>query len=140
MNSRGSLGDAMLRVVLEDMKRKTACLGLLCSALLFVNCHVQHRDFPVLKGPYLGQKPLGLKPEVFAPGIVSTKAYELHGCFSPDGKEFFTTRRPTFEGDDNQLMLMKEEDGTWTKPDQPHSIRTASDCSHAFPQMERRCS
>ena len=29
-------------------------------------------DFPVLKGRYLGQKPPGTKPEIFAPGIIST--------------------------------------------------------------------
>ena len=26
-------------------------------------------EFPVLKGPYLGQKPPGLTAEIFAPGI-----------------------------------------------------------------------
>jgi len=27
-------------------------------------------DFPVLKGPYLGQKPPGIKPEIFAAGLI----------------------------------------------------------------------
>lgn len=45
-------------------------------------------DFPVLTGPYLGQKPPGMKPEVFAPGIVSVKKYREYVCiFTSDGRE-----------------------------------------------------
>jgi hypothetical protein len=29
--------------------------------------------FPILKGPYLGQKPPGMIPEIFAPGFISTE-------------------------------------------------------------------
>ena len=50
-------------------------------------------DWPVLKGPYLGQKPPGMKPEIFAPGIVSTpEIYEGRGTFSPDQNEFYFVR------------------------------------------------
>jgi len=46
--------------------------------------------FPVLRGPYLGQKPPGMAPEVFAPGIVTTELNE-HGSptFSPDLSEMY---------------------------------------------------
>ena len=30
-------------------------------------------DFSILKGPYLGQKPPGMTPEIFAPEVVSGK-------------------------------------------------------------------
>jgi hypothetical protein len=50
-------------------------------------------EFPKLSGPYLGQKPPGMAPEVFAPGIVSTAAHEFSCSFTPDGKEFYFTRR-----------------------------------------------
>jgi hypothetical protein len=33
----------------------------------------QHPDFPVLKGPCLGQKRPGMTPEVFAPGRYTKK-------------------------------------------------------------------
>ena len=50
-------------------------------------------DFPVLKGPYLGQKPPGLIPEIFAPGILSSpKDHEYTCSISPDGKEIYFTR------------------------------------------------
>lgn len=42
-----------------------------------------------LEGPYLGQKPPGLIPEIFAPGIVSTENYEYGGVFNPDLDEFY---------------------------------------------------
>jgi cytohesin len=46
--------------------------------------------FPVLTGPYLGQKPPGEEPEIFAPGIVSTMGMQ-HGpaVFSSDGREVY---------------------------------------------------
>lgn len=48
-----------------------------------------------LKGPYLGQKPPGLKPEKFAPGIVSVYgSNENTITFSPDGKEIYFGREP----------------------------------------------
>ena len=46
-------------------------------------------DFPVLTGPYLGQKPPGKIPELFAPGIISRGYSEYEIAFSPDGKELF---------------------------------------------------
>jgi len=46
-----------------------------------------------LTGPYLGQLPPGLTPEVFAPGIVSTRGGHEFSCtFSPDGREFYFNR------------------------------------------------
>jgi hypothetical protein len=69
-----------------------------------------------LRGPYLGQKPPGVKPEVFAQGIVSTVAHEFSCCFSPDGKEFYFTRR---HPELNQTVLMEclQRNGVWTEPD-----------------------
>ena len=67
----------------------------LISMLLLVaaiGIHAQKTDFPKLAGPFLGQKPPGNIPEIFAPGIISTEAHEFSCCFSPDGKEFYFTR------------------------------------------------
>lgn len=62
--------------------------------------------FPVLTGPYLGQKPPGRSPELFAPGIVSSG----HGSvtISADGSEIY------WAGD--RIYLTKLEDGRWTEP------------------------
>jgi hypothetical protein len=75
-------------------------------------------DFPTLKGAYFGQKPPGMIPNKFAPGIVCTeKGWEAAISFSPDNKELFFTRRKTIEGIENRILYMKEVDGVWTKPE-----------------------
>jgi Tol biopolymer transport system component len=59
-----------------------------------------------------------MMPEIFVPGIVSTKEnQEFASTFSPDGKEFFFTRRPIPNDDQQQrIWYMKEENGKWTEP------------------------
>jgi ankyrin repeat protein/tetratricopeptide (TPR) repeat protein len=70
-----------------------------------------------LQGPYLGQKPPGLRPEVFAPGIVSSaKAVEFGVTFSPDGREMYFTRRK--DGGQNTIMVTRWEKEGWTAPDE----------------------
>jgi hypothetical protein len=47
-------------------------------------------DFPKLEGPYLGQKPPGMTPQRFAPGVVSTDQHEHSRLeISRDGKELY---------------------------------------------------
>lgn len=76
--------------------------------------------FPELKGKYLGQKPPGMAPEVFAPGVISTCDDE-HGCvtFSPDGNQAYwaTSFRLTDTGySTGSVFGMWIEGGRWTKP------------------------
>ena len=57
-------------------------------------CQTEKNDFPDLKGFYLNQKTPEYIPELFMPGIVSTKEYvEFSNTISPDGKEFYFARR-----------------------------------------------
>jgi len=70
-----------------------------------------------LKGMYLGQSPPGLEPKLFAPGIVSTGGNFEFGCtFSPDGKEFYFTRRKD-DGGRNTIMVSRMEEKDWTAPE-----------------------
>ena len=69
-----------------------------------------------LDGPYFGQKPPGKKPEVFAPGIVSTAGgFEYSIAFSPDGREVFFTRRIEPDGL-NTLWTARLGDDEWSAP------------------------
>ncbi|MFC2169538.1 hypothetical protein ACFLRM_03080 [Acidobacteriota bacterium] len=70
-------------------------------------------DFTDLKGPYLGQKPPGKIPEIFAPGIVSTGFNERIAAFTPDGKEFHYV---LYGAPHMVILFTKEENGRWTKP------------------------
>ncbi len=54
------------------MKRKVFLIGLVFLISILSWNWAQNEKFPVLKGEYLGQKPPGTTPEIFAPGIVST--------------------------------------------------------------------
>jgi ankyrin repeat protein len=87
--------------------------------------------FPVLKGNYLGMKKPGLKPEIFALGIVSTENREHSSLvFSPDGKElFFTIQFERPEGGYGQHMfVMSEINGRWTKPRNPFTTMYGNNC------------
>lgn len=69
-------------------------------------------SFPLLEGSYLGQKPPGLIPESFAPGIVSTERYEYGGVFTPDMKEFYFIKGD--EGNKKQeFAVFQYENNRW---------------------------
>lgn len=75
---------------------------------------------PDLRGPYLGQKPPGRTPEMFAPGIVSA-AYGMHSniVFSPDGTECFWSLMIPPRGvayGSGRTMVSRLVDGRWTYP------------------------
>lgn len=72
-------------------------------------------DSPVLKGPYLGQKPPGMTPELFAPGIICTNYIETASAFSKDGK-LFVFRRHANQGTYPDIYMMREKNKRWTKP------------------------
>ena len=90
---------------------------VLLLILIFNNCTNQS-GFPVLNGPYLGQKPPGITPEIFAPGIISKAGFHLHSslAFSPDGREIYFTKfvsEPEVQG---TIYFMRQEGDRWTKP------------------------
>ena len=65
---------------------------------------------------YVGQTPPGLTPEVFAPGVISIDAAVDFACtFSPDGREFYFTRRPD-PGPSQNIYETHLVDGAWTTP------------------------
>jgi glyoxylase-like metal-dependent hydrolase (beta-lactamase superfamily II)/Tol biopolymer transport system component len=92
-------------------------LGFLVFSACFILVAFIYTDpdaFPVLKGPYLGQKPPELTPELFAPGIITTEANE--GCLGW-GKEmeYFIFQR-WIDGK-SQLYIMNQKDGVWSAPE-----------------------
>lgn len=69
--------------------------------------------FPELSGPYLGQTPPGLDPEVFAPGIISTGLNERDLTISADGRTIWYG----FMGQGLvTIMETRLEEGHWTEP------------------------
>ncbi|MFC2118626.1 TolB family protein [Bacteroidota bacterium] len=83
-------------------------------------------DFPILKGSYLGQTPPEYKSEVFAPNFVSTKYGELNSVFTPDGREFYFSRRGV-PGKPSAIMVSGMIDNVWTTPAPVNFTGTFSD-------------
>ena len=66
------------------------------------------------QGAYLGMRPPGLKPEIFAPGIVTLPdRYEFGFNVSPDGREVFFGVSTDGRGD---IRTTRYVDGEWTAP------------------------
>jgi Tol biopolymer transport system component len=61
---------------------------------------------------YLNQIPPGLEPEKFAPGIISSNRHEYAITFTPDGNEFYFTKRGGSLSQ-STIMIMKKE---WDVP------------------------
>ena len=78
-----------------------------------------HGSFPRLSGPYLGQKPPGLVPEVFAPGILPTDGVQhCFPAFSPDAREVYWLN-VYLEGERPRGVIWRtrELDGFWHPPE-----------------------
>ena len=84
----------------------------LCSG--FSQEEIQNNsDFPELRGPYLGQKLPGLKPEVFAQGIVCTDEKEGCSVFLNNGRVFMYN---IFKDGSTNLYEMEFVNSKWSKP------------------------
>jgi len=100
----------------DNMYRKFFFAGYILCVLIANSGYAQQNNFSALTGPYLGQKPPGMKPEIFAPGIISIKNHRDYGCtFSADGKWFFFTRGAGGENKESIMFCMLKESG-WTAP------------------------
>jgi hypothetical protein len=69
-----------------------------------------------LQGPFLGQKPPGTTPTLFAPGVVSTGMLERDIAMTPDGDELYFTRvlgSYTFSA----ILGSRQVGGIWSEPE-----------------------
>src|SRR5690606_36070530 len=96
------------------MRRGLPVIALLLSILTISSKVVNQDEFPVLKGPYMGQTPPGLMAEPFAPGIISREGWELEGVFAPGMKEFYFT---TTGGEYSQPTVIgfRQKNNVWRK-------------------------
>jgi hypothetical protein len=95
-------------------------MAILIFLVLASSVYAQENAFPVLKGPYLGQNPPGITPEIFAPGIVSTEdRVYANVTFAPDFSEACWTPN---SGDTlkwhSGLIISRYVGGEWTKPNE----------------------
>jgi hypothetical protein len=107
------------------MRNKTYLIFFMIFILIpgYSNGQEKKDSRPVLEGPYLGQKPPGKTPELFAPGVISVDENFEHSAavFSPDGKEVFWCTNVDWYTERKQqgmlrLYFMKLVGGKWTAP------------------------
>ena len=103
---------------------------ILFSGFFYINLEGK-KEWPVLKGPYLGQKPPGLKPEVFAPGILANDGTPFNSAFSPEGYEFYYSVSSEKEKKD-QIWFTKRVNNIWTKPAIAPFSGQYDDCDVSF--------
>ncbi|MGD9347796.1 MAG: hypothetical protein PVH84_18175 [Candidatus Aminicenantes bacterium] len=103
------------------MNRKSASLIIAVTTAILLSGAIEAQkiksEFPVLTGPYLGQKPPGMTPEIFAPGIVSVDKYSEFVCiFMPGAEECIFDRYGDDEYPNGAIFTTQIENGKWTEP------------------------
>lgn len=120
------------------------------KGLAFISCFLlvavpsidaQEADFPKLTGPYLGQKPPGKVPELFAPDIFKNRYDRYHSIivFSPDGKEAYWQAATESKPVKTAIYVSRQINGYWTEPQiAPFSKSDiSSDCPFISPDGKR---
>lgn len=90
-------------------------IALVASLTALASGCARGSESSVIRGPYLGQKPPGKIPELFAPGILSRAGFHLHSslAFSPDGKEIYFTKYVSEPEVQGTIWRMKQEEDVW---------------------------
>lgn len=98
------------------MKYWSLSSSLLYVILLVSGCG-EKNEFPVLKGPYLGQSPPGMTPELFAPGIVSTENHDAIYGFLANGTACIFDHSSSKDANPSYTAYFSWiADGRWTPP------------------------
>lgn len=96
------------------MKKNKIFFGLMFIILFLFNPISAEDNFPVLKGPYLGQKPPLGRAEIFMDGVISTlNKPEMCAAFTADGKEFYYN---AYHEGNWAIFMTREVQGRWTRP------------------------
>jgi ankyrin repeat protein len=114
LNGRTTMGQSPLNVA-DEMKQDKVRAALIAKGA--IDKPIQ---FPVLEGDYLGQKPPGETPELFAVGIVSS-IWGLHStvAFSPDGNTAMWAPMIEIPGriySTGGIMMSERIKGRWAAP------------------------
>jgi len=98
------------------MKKRICMIAFVLIAATSI--YPQQAEFPRLTGPYLGQKPPGMTPEIFAPGIVSdeNRVY-ANVTFNPELAEVaWTLNTSDTTLNHGGIIISKFENGSWSMP------------------------
>ena len=88
-----------------------------------------------LTGPYLGQEPPGMVPQMFVPEeLQSNSEWFWHGAlaFTPDGEEFYLDIYVPVNNTAIQIRFMEMINNVWTSPQTPSFTSSFHDASPSF--------
>lgn len=93
---------------------KPICISTILVFVVFImsSRSFAQSDSEKLEGDYFGEKPPGLIPELFDPKIVSPEGRFEGGNFSPDGKEFYFTRK-NGKYQNRAFFVIRYENNRW---------------------------
>lgn len=107
-----------LTIVISGHDREDQIMPLISEIIVPAFVNNPQDNYPPLKDRYLGQKPPGAVPELFAPDIIKSDFREAEAAFSPDLKEFYFRRRGgAYEK--NTLFVIKYENKRWIESKVP---------------------
>lgn len=98
-------------------------IAIMIIGILLISCNHNNEShsnieskFSNLSGSYLGQKPQGMVPEIFAPDIISTE-YQNNSSptFSADMNEVYWSIS-FMQGAPDVILFMKRESDNWSEP------------------------
>jgi hypothetical protein len=95
------------------MIKKTYLMMAFITLSFHASLSYTQENFPEFKGEYLGQKPPGKTPEIFAPGIISTEKGEGGVAFGLNGKLFIFQK---YENRKSYTYEMILKNGKWSDP------------------------
>lgn len=109
---------------------------LLIALLIYSNEQIYSQDKILdLSGPYLGQEPPGMVPQIFVPEeLQSNPEWWWHGAlaFTPDGEEFYLDIYVPVNNTGIQIRFMEMINNVWTSPQPPSFTGSAMDASPSF--------
>lgn len=115
----------MLEVIKTNYtsKNNLSKIATLILVVLFNACktdksNTKESDFSTIENPYLGQKPPGMIPQLFAPDIIQTEHREAEAAFTPDLKEFYFRRRGGVY-ENNTLVVVQYKNNQWVESEVP---------------------
>jgi hypothetical protein len=95
-------------------KISALALLVLLNACKTEKSNEKENDSSAIENQYLGQKPPGLIPQLFAPDIIQTEHREAEAAYSPDLKEFYFRRRGG-KYENNTLVVIQYKDNRWVE-------------------------
>jgi hypothetical protein len=121
------------------MKKNRLRILIIVLMMVLVSGTVFHSNSYLLcqdlTGPYLGQQPPGMTPQIFVPDELRSNAdWWWHGAlaFTPDGQELYMDIYVPANNLGIQIRYMRMENNVWTSP-QPTAFSSLScDASPSF--------